>query len=245
MNNKYSSLRRRSIQGRHNDDLDGSIARLVHGKSYKNLSTIWVTPIPGDPPMMHAKVYFDSWANLMTPMNQPVYRLPIFNREVGDAYNQAIETILSHPQLCTFKYILTVEHDNLPPPDGLLKLYESIDKYDAVGGLYWTKGDLGQPMIYGNPKEMPKNFIPQKPIPETVQECNGLGMGFTLFKVSMFAKLPKPWFKTLQEYAPNSGARAATQDLYFFQNAGREGFRFACDTRVRVGHLDLKEGTVW
>jgi hypothetical protein len=235
----------RQAQGRHNLDLDGSIARLTKGQSYRNLSTIIVTPIPGDPAMLPAKVYFDSWANLMTPMNQQVYRLPILNMEVGDAYNKAIDAILSNPQLSKFKYVLTLEHDNLPPPDGLLRLYESMDKFDVVGGLYWTKGELGQPMIYGDPKVFPKGFAPQKPIPETVQECNGLGMGFTLFKLSIFNKVPKPWFKTMQEYNPSEGTKAATQDLYFFQNAAKEGFRFACDTRVRVGHLNVADGTVW
>ena len=195
--------------------------------------------------MLPAKVYFDSWANLMTPMNQQVFRLPIIGMEVGDAYNKALEMILENPVLSKFKYILTLEHDNLPPPDGLLKLYESMDKFDVVGGLYWTKGEVGQPMIYGDPQIYPKNFIPQIPKPESLQECNGLGMGFTLFKLSIFNKIPKPWFKTLQEYDINKGASAATQDLYFFQNAAREGFKFACDTRVKVGHLAIAEGVVW
>ena len=70
--------------------------------------------------------------------------------------------------------------------------------FDAIGGLYWTKGENGQPMIYGNPNEMPKNFRPQVPIVDGLQPCNGLGMGFTLFKLSMFRKIDKPWFKTLQ-----------------------------------------------
>ena len=47
--------------------------------------------------------------------------------------------------------MLTVEQDNLPPQDGIMKLYESIEEgFDVVSGLYWTKGDAGQPMIYGD-----------------------------------------------------------------------------------------------
>lgn len=233
------------FQGIHNADLERSRARLVRGQTYQNLSTVWVTPIPEDPPMIPAKVVFQSWMNLMTPMNQMVFKLPMVGMEVGDAYNKAVELILEHPMLSKARYMLTVEWDNLPPPDGLLKLYESMSKYDVVGGLYWTKGDCGQPMIYGDPKVMPRNFIPQVPIPDAVQPCNGLGMGFTLFKLSMFRKIPKPWFKTLQEYDPAGGARCATQDLYFFQNAAKEGFKFACDSRVKVGHLDVRSGEVW
>jgi hypothetical protein len=80
---------------------------------------------------------------------------------------------------------------------------------------------------------------------DTVQEANGLGQGFNLFKLSMFKELPKPWFKTLQEYNPNTGVRCYTQDLYFYENASKYGYKFACDTRIKVGHLDKQSGIVW
>ena len=111
-------------RGIHNADLERSRARLVRGQTYQNLSTVWVTPIPEDPPMIPAKVVFQSWMNLMTPMNQMVFKLPMVGMEVGDAYNKAVEMILDHQVLSKARYMLTVEWDNLPPPDGLLKLYE-------------------------------------------------------------------------------------------------------------------------
>ena len=100
-------------------------------------------------------------------------------------------------------------------------------------------------MIYGNVNEMPRNFLPQLPIPEVLQECCGLGMGFTLFKLEMFKKIPSPWFRTLQEFIPGQGTRACTQDLYFFQEAAKYGYRFACNTSCRVGHYDPGSETVW
>jgi hypothetical protein len=223
--------------GYHNSNLDSSVERLVKGASYKNLSTVWVTPTRGT---LKTKVV-NSWMSLMRPMNQP-FLGPIFfeNMEVGQAYQKAFETVLDHPELSKWKYILTVEEDNLPPVDGLLKLYESIQEYDGVGGLYWTKGEAGQPMIYGDPKVMPRNFIPQVPKPDTIQHCNGLGMGFNLFRMEIFKKMPRPWFKTVQE--PGKGF---TQDLWFFNNAAAAGFKFACDTRVKVGHLDVTTDRVW
>lgn len=228
--------------GHHNQDLQRSLDRLERSKSYQDLSTIIICPTRG---VIPAKVV-QSWMGMMRPMNQKVVG-PIFaiGLEVGEAYNHLVQMVLDHPDLSTWKYILTIEEDNMPPPDGLLKLYENIDRFDVVGGIYWTKGECGQPMIYGDPKVMPKNFIPQIPIPETIQEANGLGMGFHLFKIDMFKKLPKPWFRTLQQYIPGQGAKGYTQDLYFYENAGRVGFRFACDTRVRVGHYDIGEDRVW
>jgi hypothetical protein len=122
-------------------------------------------------------------------MNQKFIRMFAIGMEVGAAYSNMIEGILADPNLSQWKYILTLEEDNMPPPDGLLKLYENMDKYDAIGGLYWTKGELGQPMIYGNPHEMPLTFVPQLPMPETVQECNGLGMAVVTYTLFVKRKL--------------------------------------------------------
>jgi hypothetical protein len=229
--------------GLHNKNLEDSINRLEQSKSYRDLSTIIICPTRGQIP---ARVV-QSWMGLMRPMNQKVIG-PLFaiRMEVGEAYNSLIEMIINSPDLSTWKYILTIEEDNTPPADGLLKLYESMDKYDVVQGLYWTKGEGGQPMIYGNPLVFPKNFIPQKPIVDTVMECNGLGMGFNLFKIDIFKNkdLPKPWFKTVQETV-EGGTRMYTQDLYFYENAAKVGYRFACDTRVKVGHYDLSTDIIW
>lgn len=115
----------------------------------------------------------------------------------------------------------------------------------VIGGLYWTKGIEGMPMIYGDPSVMPKNFIPQIPKPNIIQHCNGLGMGFNMFKLEMFKKVPKPWFKTLQQYDPVNGTKMYTQDLYFFEKAAKEGFRFACDTRIKTGHIDYQADIIW
>ncbi|MEK7569124.1 MAG: hypothetical protein AAB497_03355 [Patescibacteria group bacterium] len=231
-------------RGYHNQNPEGTNARLEKEKSYRDLSTIIICPTRGQVP---AKVV-QAWMGLMRPMNQKVIG-PLFaiGMEVGEAYNSMIEMILQNPELSKWKYILTIEEDNMPPPDGLLKLYEHIDEYDVIGGLYWTKGEGGQPMIYGDSKVEPLNFIPQMPTVDGIQQANGLGMGFNLFKLDMFKdeKIPRPWFKTVQEYSPQAGARMYTQDLYFYENAGKAGYKFACDTRIRVGHYDVNTDIVW
>lgn len=237
------------ISGRHNNDVVGAVNRLVKGGTYKDVSTICIIPTRG---MIHAKVV-QCWMGMILPMNQKFIRMFMIGMEVGDAYSQAIETILAHPELSKWKYVLSIEDDNLPPPDGLLKLYESIEggidgnKWDVVGGLYWTKGEGGQPMIYGDPYDPPLNFRPQIPKPESIQRCNGMGMGFHLYRLSMFKdpKFPRPFFKTCQDFTPNVGTKVYTQDLYFYEQAGKLGYKFACDTRVKVGHYDATADVVW
>jgi len=211
--------------------------------AYKDLSTICIVPSRGTVP---AKVV-QSWMGLMPPMNQKFVRMFALGLEVGYAYSTVIDQILDHPDLSQFKYILTLEEDNCPPPDGLLKLYESMDKYDVIGGLYWTKGVDGKPMCYGKPDIFPVNFVPFMPEAESVTRCNGLGMGFTLFKTEIFKnpKLPKPYFETVQKFVSGVGIQAYTQDLKFFEEAGKLGYKFACDSRVLVGHYDYENDQMW
>lgn len=249
--------------GLHNADLGQSQVRLVKAGGYRDQSTIIVLPSRG---MIPGRVV-QSWLSLMTPMNNRSMRIPSLvgiRMEVGEAYSAMIDQILAEPHLSTFRFILTLEEDNLPPPDGLLKLLETIENgpWAAVGGLYWTKGEAGQPMIYGDPKTVPLNFLPQLPCTgvaegenacqcgrekhDQIVECRGLGMGFTLFDMNLFRDpdLPRPLFRTIQESNGFSG-KQATQDLAFFEGAARVGYRFACDCRVRVGHLDPATDVVW
>lgn len=219
--------------------------RLEKEKTYRDLSTIIVCPTRG---VITARIV-QSWQGLIRPMNQKVIG-PIFieGMEVGEAYNQVIKMILENNDLKDFKFVLTLEEDNAPPPDGLIKLYESIDEFDAVGGLYWTKGENGQPMCYGDPSVIPLNFIPQIPQPETITPCNGLGMGFTLFRLEMLKDKRfdyGEWFKTKQEMVAGAGAQVFTQDLWFFKKARELGYKFACDSRVRVGHYDAEAQLMW
>lgn len=232
--------------GLNNSDIEAARGRLIRGNTYRDLSTVCIVATRG---VIPARVV-QSWLGLATPMNQKFLRLFIEKCEVGDAYNTGVEAVLGNPELAKFKYLLTLEEDNCPQADALLKLYESIQQFDVVGGLYWVKGAPGndiysQPMIYGDPNVMPRNYVPQLPIPNAVQPACGLGMGFTLFKMEVFRKVPKPWFRTVQDYVPGQGMRAMTQDLFFFEEASKQGFRFASDNRALVGHWDQANGIMW
>jgi hypothetical protein len=231
--------------GFHNENLVSAAARVKRSKAYKDSSTVCVIPTRGAIP---ARVV-DSWFNLMQLMNQKYVRWMVAATEIGDAYSNAVDTILAHPELSQYQYLLTLEEDNMPPPDGLVRLVEAMNEerhYAAVGGLYWTKGEGGMPMIYGDPSGM-IDFMPQIPVPESVQECNGLGMGFTLFRLDVFRdeRVPRPFFKTLNDWSMETGGVLGTQDLYFFKNIRELGYRVACDTRVKVGHYDPVTDMVW
>lgn len=228
--------------GKNNTDLEKSIIRVDKSKMYENLSTIIICPTRGTFPTRVVQ----SWMKLQKPMNQLVAG-PIFAEamKVDHAYNSLIEYILAHDYLSKFKYILTIEEDNLPPSDGLLKLYESMEEYDVVGGLYWGKGENGFAMIFGDPSTDVIDFTPQTPKLNEVQPARALGMGFNLFKLDMFREIEGPWFKTEQGKDEYGNDKMSTQDIYFYKKAAEKGYKFACDNRILVGHYDLKGDKVW
>ena len=230
------------VVGVHNSDLRKSISRIDKSKIYKDLSTVIVCPTRGSFPTRVVQ----SWVKMQKPLSQMVYG-PIFAEamKVDAAYNTLVEYILGHEELSKCKYILTIEEDNLPPVDGLLKLYESTDEYDVVGGLYWSKGKEGFPMIFGNPEDGIMDVKAQIPKEGEVQRANALGMGFNLFKLDMFRHIEKPWFQTLEGIGENALPQKVTQDIYFYRKAAEKGYKFACDNRVLVGHYDSGENKIW
>lgn len=229
--------------GKHNAMLDYSIKRMSDSAQWKRQRVIVILPASDN---ISTKVALSHW-NLIFPPNNGVFRMIALGQEVGEAYNNAIESILQQKELNKWEYILTIEHDNIPPPDGLIKLIESMDKhpeYDCIGGLYWTKGEGGVPQIWGDPKDPIQNFRPIVPVAGQVVECCGTGMGFNLWRLSMFKdkKLRKPWFKTL---TGKNNTGVGTQDLYAWGDFRKNGYRCAVDCSVLVGHYDSQNDMVW
>lgn len=220
--------------GRHNADLEGTTARLLKGGSWRNQRIVVIMPAAA---RIDAPVVL-SWLNLGFPPNNGVLRILAQGMEVGEAYTAAVTQVLADPNLSQWEYLLTLEHDNAPPGDGVIRLVERMETnphLSCVSGLYFTKGEGGCAQIWGDARDPVTNFRPQVPITGQLVECCGTGMGFALWRIDMFKddRLRRPWFKTAK------GAEGyATQDLYFWTDARKYGYRCAVDCAVRVGHYD-------
>jgi hypothetical protein len=208
---------------------------LIRGGSWKKQRIIMLIPAAD---LVPAKCAI-SWMNLAFPPNNGVVKWLCLGMEVGDAYSTAIEQILANDQLKDWEYVLTCEHDNGVPGDAVLRLVERMEthpEFAVISSLYHTVGPGGCAQIWGDPKDPTPNFRPQLPDPNGgLVECCGTGMGFALYRLSMFKdpRLRRPWFVTQKKDG------IATQDLYFASDARKNGYRFAVDCSVRVGHYDL------
>lgn len=231
----------------------------IVGSTYKDNSTVIVIPsraAPETPSLaFFAQPVVQAWQGLLAPMNQKRAILFASGHEVGQAYNALVSNILAHPDLSKWKYVLTLEDDNIPPADAHIRLLESIEwgHYDAVSGLYFTKGEYNMPMAYGDPAEYTKtgalDFRPRDVraalTAGQIMPVNGIAMGCALWRMDLFREITPPWFVTLNDVVAGKGATCMTQDLEFCAKAVRAGKRFAVDMRVRVGHLDINTGVVY
>lgn len=226
--------------GKHNSDLKASTQRFIEGGSWKKANTVVLIPTDQSVPAKCAV----SWLSLVRPPNCAMAHWLLQGMEIGEAYDKGFQAVIDHPQISKWQYVLTVEHDNMPPPGAfvdLLKCMEAYPEYDAISGLYWTKGPEGVPQIWGDINDPIVNYRPQPP-KGPIQECYGIGMGFALWRIEMFKdkRLEKPWFKTTA-----SDAGVGTQDLYFWGMARKFGHRCAVANNVRVGHHDVSSGLTW
>lgn len=219
----------------------------IAGSTYKDSSTVIVIPTRG---MIHHKVV-SAWQSLIAPMNQKRAILFASGHEVGHAYNAMISMILGHPELKTWRYILTLEDDNIPPPDAHIRLLESINfgSYDAISGLYFTKGEVNMPMAYGTPSSGSLDFQPRDVRDALrhgqIMPVNGVAMGCCLWRMELFREIPPPWYVTLNDIVPGKGIVGMTQDLRLCAEAIKVGKRFAVDLRVKVGHMDVSSGVIY
>lgn len=227
--------------GQHNKDMAQTRARLIKGASWKRQRIVVILPAGASIP---AKVALSHW-NLAFPPNNGVVRILAQGMEVGEAYSTAIEQVLAHPELSQWEYILSIEHDNSPPCDGVIKLLERMEAHpelSVISGAYYTKFEGGVLQAWGDPRDPVLNFRPQPPVPGELVECCGLGQGFALYRLAMFKdeRLRRPWFKTI---AGKDGC--GTQDLYFWSDARKYGYRCAVDCSVLVGHYDQASDVMW
>jgi hypothetical protein len=249
-------------------------------KGWLDQSLTWIVPTRG---MVDIRVV-EAWDNLDWPMNQArTAKIVARGFEVGAAYNYLFRLALDrefagekyHPGYADImtgtRFVLSMEDDNIPKSDAVLKLLAAIYTcpdcgkdiadveqwtcpeghrgFDAVSGLYFTKSIPPRPMAYGNPKNGPDDFAPQSVkqavADGTVLEVNGIAMGCAIWRKELFRKVSQPWFETVQTDSA-AGTGGNTQDLYFCKKAKDEAdARFGVHCGVKVAHLNTKTGEIF
>ena len=190
--------------------------------------------------------------------------------QVADAENLIAKACIEGK----FDWLLFIESDNVLPPDAFIKLNQYMIKEDVpvVGGLYFTKSDPPEPMIYREPG---KGYFDDWKMGEKVW-CRGLPFGCTLIHGSIIRALwdispeyvvngqtTRRVFKNPEDIFTDPEAKdcvitQGTTDLNFcnqlieqkiFDKAGwssyqKKKYPFLVDTTIFVKHID-NNGLQW
>jgi len=127
------------------------------------------------------------------------------------------------------EYLFFVDHDNILPPDILIKLLQY--NVEVVGCLYFERRYPHLPLIYTFENDF-KTVRVEYDYPKGLVKCDVIGLGCSLFKMEVFRQLEEPWFCYRYE-----GHEWGTEDIAFFHKLKDTGIPVYVDTNNTVGHL--------
>ena len=123
-----------------------------------------------------------------------------------------------------------VDGDIAFPPDGINRLL-AHDK-DIICGAYGTRSIPSYSTIKMSDES--GNLIDYKweTPPTELFKVFALGTGFMLIKMSVFDKIPKPYFNF--DLLNNE---LVGEDVLFCKKANEAGFEVWCDPTIKLGHI--------
>lgn len=259
-----------------------NIKAFENTKDYLDKGVAWVIPTRGNVPM---KV-IDSWDTIQWPMNQPrTPRLSAIGMEVAAAYEYLFRLCTDDEfaqdklgaafrnLLSKMNFILTVEEDNVIPPNAVndlfYALYTCIDcgkqidlkgtdgriskeKFDAWRcpdghkGLDGVGGLYWTKTIPSRPMAYgdPKEGDDYKPVSVTDAITDGRVLEVNGIAMGCTLFRKALFSKVTKPWFKTE--QNGTQDLLFCGKAKKEiGARFAVHCGVRVGHLDTSSGELY
>jgi glycosyltransferase involved in cell wall biosynthesis len=169
------------------------------------------------------KEWFVSYEQLIKPKNVRLYMDPNLPLDVNR--NNAVKEALEGD--C--EYIFFVDHDNILPPNTLIKLLEF--NVPVVGSLYFERKYPHLPLVYTFEQDFQTVRV-EYTYPKGLVRCDVIGLGCSLFKMEVFKSMPEPWF------CYNYKDRVwGTEDIAFFHKLKDMGVAVFIDTINTVGHL--------
>ncbi len=145
----------------------------------------------------------------------------------GCNVHQCRINIVKEAQKYNCTHLLFIDYDMLFEPDVAEKLL-ARDK-DIIGVNSMVRGlPLASTVKIHNEKGEKAYEVSGECF-----ECQAVGTGIMLIKMSVFDKLPKPWFF----YEQDGDDMKTGSDMWFCNKAKEAGFKVWCDSSVKVGHI--------
>jgi hypothetical protein len=196
------------------------------------------------------------WHIQMSMLQYPTNttHLKLFRK--GLPQDQALNEMTEEALKVGADYILTIDDDTQPPPSVILELMRVLETSDesimACGGIYTTKSDPPEPIVYmGLSQGAYWNWKMGDIFP-----CWAVGNGCLMIRTKLFEMMPKPWYKWLHtraelEQFPDLFADLIagdpqevdiSPDIFFFTRLAQMGFKVLAHGGVLPIHHDVEKG---
>ena len=153
------------------------------------------------------------------------------------ARNSIVEAALQTG--CEYLFFLDDDHvlewDTVPGPtsqydivENLLAHMEADENLGIVGAVYYHRGGGCRAVVMQHGEQGGYRWIRDDEITGGLQEVAVQGGGCMLLRMSMFDKLAGPWFEPEFDLGT---------DIQICKKADEAGFKVACDTSIKVGHV--------
>lgn len=184
-----------------------------------------------------------SFRSASPPMNYDCRLTVVQGKPVAEARQEIAEAALR--EKC--KYLFFNDTDVTHPPHAIRQLIwhlEHYPKYAVAGGIYCHKSPPQMPMVFRGNGIGP--YMDWK-IGE-VFDVSGIGMGCTLIRCDIFEKLPKPWFKTVDDVTDfmegKNRTMMWTEDLWFCNLVTTHtDYKIMADGGLLCAHWDTMTNT--
>jgi hypothetical protein len=166
-----------------------------------------------------------AYAALATPMNTVVARIIKEGLPVDQARNDIVAKTLALDGQPT--HLMWLDDDVIPHPHCLLQLLRA--GRDIVSGVYFTKSEESEPLIFATPGHGTLEYVPGSGL----HRVWGHGSGLTLVRTDVYRRMqpmdlgtdlrgnPR-WYYTSGDQ-PGEGLRC-TEDLWFCMKAAEAGY---------------------
>lgn len=143
-------------------------------------------------------------------------------------------------------YIFFMDSDMIFPKGCLgqmLRHREKLDVKSAVlGGVYCHKGD-GRWHVYQWQEDLNMWKSMRFPLYKGLVEVDAVGTGCMLVDVSVFEKIPFPWFEYRYMELKNYKYERMSEDMVFCKKCKDSGIPVYADTDIFCGHINQSQ--IW
>lgn len=185
------------------------------------------------------------WAHMYASLQWPVsgerHTLCLVKVPIANARNNMALTAIERE--C--KYLFFIDDDVLIPnwaPKRLVYLMEQNDDWDAISGVYATKTEPPEPLIFGGEPGSTGTYWDWKM--GDIFPIWGAGLGCSIIRVSSLKKLKEPYF-AFTEASDGITHESQGEDLYFYKKLADAGGKVMCDGNVICGHMDRNTDKIY